>query len=93
MHVVGRRWSVLRWVRRVRLSFVLSKRALECARSISPPALHEICDGKAHAVPGASEWADRFARIMMRTLADTPCLRDGACGKDYVNDVRWHGTH
>ncbi len=28
MHAVGRRWSVLRWVRRVRPSFVLTRRAL-----------------------------------------------------------------
>lgn len=44
MHVLGRRWSALRWVRRVRPTFILSKRALE---ALDPPLLQrlrEICD-------------------------------------------------
>jgi hypothetical protein len=51
MHVLGRRWSALRWVRRVRPSFILSKRALDALDPSLLRRLREICDGLGEDVP------------------------------------------
>jgi type IV secretory pathway TraG/TraD family ATPase VirD4 len=44
MHVLGRRWSALRWVRRIRPMFILNKRALEALDPRLLQRLREICD-------------------------------------------------
>jgi len=44
MHVLGRRWSALRWVRRVRPVFILNKRALEALDPFLLQRLRDICD-------------------------------------------------
>jgi type IV secretory pathway TraG/TraD family ATPase VirD4 len=51
MHVLGRRWSALRWVRRVRPSFILSKRALDALDPSLLRRLREICDGLGEEAP------------------------------------------
>jgi hypothetical protein len=43
MHILARRWSTRRWVRRVRPTFVLSKRALDALDPDLFKGLNEAC--------------------------------------------------
>jgi hypothetical protein len=43
MHALARRWSTLRWVRRVRPTFVLSKRALDMLDPRLRAMLNDVC--------------------------------------------------
>jgi len=51
MHAVGRRWSVLRWVRRVRPSFVLTRRALGALDPGLLQRLGTLCGSEDSRVP------------------------------------------
>jgi hypothetical protein len=47
MHTLSRRWSALRWVRRVRPAFVLTRRALEALDPALLERLGNLCGSEA----------------------------------------------
>ncbi len=51
MHALGQRWSVLRWVRRVRPSFVLTRRALNALDPALLQRLGNLCGAEDPPVP------------------------------------------
>ncbi len=55
MHALARRWSTLRWVRRVRPTFVLSRRALDMLDPRLLATLDDLCGPEATRGPSPAD--------------------------------------